>query len=974
MADILKGLNPQQKQAVTHDKGPLLIIAGAGTGKTSVITRRIAYLLDREKTRQDEILALTFTDKAANEMEERVDLLVPYGYTDIWISTFHSFGDRILRDNALTLGLSPDFKVLTRPEAAIFFREHLFEFDISYFRPLGNPTKFIEAILTYFSRLKDEDISVDEYTAYTARLREKAGESNDGILREEALKHTELSSCFKKYQELLIQEGKIDFGNQFYMALELLRKRPSVLGRYRDKFKYILIDEFQDTNFAQFKMLELLAGEAKNITVVADDDQCIYRFRGAAYSNIINFIKTYPESEKITLIKNYRSTQKILDSAYQLIQHNNPDRFEVQSDINKRLIGLAKKGKAVEHFNFDTLSSEADYVARLIKEKSEKKKYKYSDFAILVRSNSDADPFLRSLNMLGVPWRFSGSQGLYSRKEIRLCISFLKLTANIEDSLSLYYLLSSEIYSVDMADLSLLMHYAKRKNISLFAALRYDLGNEQFNGLSNQTKETINKFMQDIERYLEHSKNMPTGRLLYLFLTQTGFISSLTKNPSLENEEKISNIAKFFDIVSNYEILTREDRVVNFVEHLSLLMEVGDDPAMAEPDLDVPAVAVLTVHKAKGLEFNVVFMVGLVQGRFPWPKRAQTIELPDELIKDILPSGDFHAQEERRLFYVGMTRARKELFLTSSQDYGGKKTRKISRFIFEALGTEEKAKIEVKKASSLEAIKRNAPLARIKPLPLAKAVRKEAILNLSYYQIDDYMSCPLKYKYVHILRVPIMEHHTVLYGKAMHDAVLRYYQSRSNNIAITESDLLNIFDNAFRPEGFFSRKHIEERRNSAYLALRRFFSQESKKTILPTYMEKEFSFFVDNNKVNGRWDRVDILETGEAVIIDFKTSEVKKQKDADKKAKESLQLSIYALAYKSINGVLPQAVELYFLESALIGRAKKTDEDLEKTIDIIKEAAGGIRGVDFTAKPKYLTCSYCAYNQICPSAIIRVSR
>lgn len=970
MDNALEGLNQEQIEVVRHDKGPLLIIAGAGTGKTMVVTRRIAWLLSQGLASTNEILALTFTDKAASEMQERVDLLLPYGYTDIWISTFHSFGDRILRENALRLGLDPDFEVLTRPEAAVFFKEYLFKFNLSYYRPLADPAKFIDAIIAYFSRLKDEDISAEEYLGYARKLKARSEENNDEALKEEARRHTELSRCFSQYQEFLGASAKVDFGNQFYLALQLLRSHPAVLKRYQEQFKYILVDEFQDTNFAQFQIIKLLAQKCKNITVVADDDQCIYRFRGAAYSNILNFIDAYPEAKKITLIRNYRSTQKILDSAYRLIQNNNPDRFEVKSNINKKLIGLSKEGIEVASFTFDTVSCEADYVARAIEEKVKSGGYKYSDFAVLVRSNNDADPYLRSLNMLGIPWRFSGNQGLYSRQEVRLCISFLKFMANIEDSLSVFHLLSSEVYQADALDLSRLMHYAQRRHISLFSVLRKleELVLENISVLED-TKTIIQKFVADGEKYLKAAKDLSTGRLLYLFLTETGYISMLTKNPTLLNEAKICNIAKFFDIVRNYENLSRQDRVIYFVEHLNLLIEAGDDPATVEPDLDMPAVQVLTVHKAKGLEFSVVFLVSLIEGRFPWPKRSEAIAMPDELIKDILPSGDFQLEEERRLFYVGMTRAKKELIFTSSFDYGGKKIRRVSRFVFEALG-ENRKEIEVKKSSSLEMIKRNAPAPEREAFPVTRNVNDTEILNLSYYQIDDYMTCPLKYKYVHILRVPIMEHHTVLYGKAMHEAVLKYYQCRMNRITVAEKDILGAFDNAFSAEGFLSREHIEERKRTAYQALKRFFNEEEKNPDLPAYVEKEFSFFVGTNKIRGRWDRVDIVNN-QAVIIDFKTSEVKKQKDADKKAKESLQLSIYALAYQDINKVLPEAVELYFLESGLKGRARREEKDLEKTVEVINEAAGGIRRAEFGAKPQYLSCTYCAYNQICPYAAIR---
>ncbi len=981
---ILEGLNKEQKQAVIHKQGPLLIIAGAGTGKTAVITRRIAYLITEEKVKPEEILALTFTDKASQEMQERVDIFVPYGFTDTWISTFHAFGDRVLRESALDVGLSPDFRVLTRPETAVFFREHLFEFPLKFYRPLSDPTKFIEAMITLFSRAKDEDVSSAEYIAFAEKLLEKSNKeaSDDEALKEEASHQMELALCYQKYQELLNKVGKVDFGNQFYLTLELFRKHPRILSRYQNQFKYILVDEFQDTNFAQFELVKLLAKKHKNLTVVADDDQAIYRWRGASYSNLLSFIKAYPEAEKISLIKNYRSTQKILDYAYRLIQFNNPDRFEVKANISKHLMGLEQGKDDVKHLHFDTISSEADALAKIIEEKVnpaprskaggftgsgvKKKEYSYQDFAILVRSNNDADPFLRSLNMRGIPWRFSGNQGLYSREEIRLCISFLRLMANTADSLSLYYLLSSAIYKVSVMELTQCMHYSSRRHIPLFNVLQNMDSIEELKDISKESAQKLEKAIKEIEKYIEESRNLTTGRLLYLFLTATKYLKSLVQNPSLENEEKIKNLAKFFETVSNFENVAREDRVLYFVNYLDMLINAGDDPATAEADFDTDAVNVLTIHKAKGLEFNVVFMVSLVMGRFPWPHRHEPLEIPLGLIKDILPAGDFHIQEERRLFYVGMTRAKKELYLTSAQDYGTKQERKISCFVFEALGkTAEESK--TKKAKPIEEINRYAPVKEPAKKPKQK-IPCDEILNLSYYQIDDYLTCPLKYKYVHILRVPIMAHHSVLYGKALHDSVQAYFQNKIKGIHMKQEEFLEAFERSFKPEGFFSREHLEERRKLGIEALKNFYKTQEKEKVIPKFIEKEFSFVLDCDRIRGRWDRIDET-SGEVSIIDFKSSDIKKQKDADKRTKESLQLSIYSLAYKNIFSKLPDWVELHFLESGIVGRAQPEEKHFEKTIESIKQASAGIRRQDFSAKPTYQACSYCAYNQICPFSV-----
>jgi len=962
---ILEGLNEAQIEAVTHGEGPLLIIAGAGTGKTKVITHRIAYLIATKRARPEEILALTFTDKAAAEMEERVDQLLPYGFANVWISTFHAFGDRVLREFALELGLTPDLRVLSRPEQVIFFREHLFEFPLKHYRPLGDPTRFIEAMLTLFSRAKDEDVTPKEYLAYAESLKQKARENpDDPELQEEAQKQMEIAQTYKMYQELLAREGKIDFGDQVTLVLKLLREHPDVREKLQRRFRYILVDEFQDTNYAQFQVVRLLGEGHRNITVVGDDDQSIYKFRGAAISNILNFMDAYPDARQVVLTRNYRSSQAILDTAYQLITHNNPDRLEVKNRVNKRLVALHNNGPGVQHLHFDTLSTESDKVAEIIEQKVKNGEYRYRDFAILVRSNADADPFLQALNMKGIPYRFSGNRGLYQQEEVRLLISFLRAISDFNDSMSLYHLASSEVYQLDMADLVRCMSVAHRQNRTLYYVFEHLEQFPELEEISDESRATIRKLVGDIRKYLKLSRDNPTGVVLYEFLRESGYLRRLTQSTSPDVYLKARNIAKFFDLVKNFGEVSKVDRVYQFVSYLDLLIEAGDDPACAEADTDEDAVNVLTVHKAKGLEFPVVFMVSLVQNKFPHVHRREPLELPEPLIKDILPSGDFHLQEERRLFYVGMTRAQKELYLTSARDYGGVRPRKISQFVLEALD-KPRADEEYIRISALESIQRNAPPPEgvtevLAPIP------DEEILNLSYYQIDDYLTCPLKYKFVHVLRVPILPHHTVIYGKALHDAISEYHRRKMQGYPVTLEDLYAIFENSWMSEGFLSREHEEQRFQAGKEALARFFEEQERSDIVPLYVEREFSFLLGNDRIVGRWDRIDRREDG-IYIVDFKSSDVRQQQEADRRARESLQLAIYALAYYHVHDELPKKVELHFLESQLVGSAEVSTLDLDKTIEKIRQASRGIRNRDYPARPDYMACRYCAFSDICPS-------
>lgn len=968
---ILEGLNEPQRRAVTHESGPLLIIAGAGTGKTAVITRRIAWLIATKRVRPSQILALTFTEKAATEMEERVDLLVPYGYTDVWISTFHAFGDRVLRENALELGLTPDFRVLSRPEQVIFFREHLFEFPLDYYRPLGDPTRYIEALIALFSRAKDEDSGPAEYLAYAEELVRQAEANPDDVeVRDRARQQKEVARTYQRYQELLAKEGLVDFGDLITLTLKLLRERPGVLRAYQERFSHILVDEFQDTNYAQFQLVRMLAAGSQepNITVVGDDDQSIYKFRGAAISNILNFLDVYPQATQVVLTTNYRSHQAILDAAYRLIRHNDPDRLEARHNLDKRLRAASPPGPEVDHVHLDTLSSEADWVASRVAQKVEAGEYRYGDFAVLVRSNADADPFLRALNMKGIPHRFTGSRGLYNREEVRLAVAFLRVLTRPSDNLSLYYLGVSPLYLVPATDLAKSLSFADRKNRTLDHVFRHlDLYPDLIEELSPESRAAIAKMLEDLQEMRRLMNDYSTGRVLYEYLvTRTGYIRRLATSGAPEDEVRVANLAKFFDLVARYGEIAAYDRVPEFVAHLEDLITAGDDPAVAEAEFDQDAANVLTVHKAKGLEFPVVFLVSCVADRFPTRNRGEQIPLPDPLIKDILPAGDFHVQEERRLFYVGMTRAQRELYLTSARDYGGVRPRKVSRFVLEAL---DRPQVDTTafKAAPIEAIHRHAPPADGQQRLEGVIPADEPIL-LSYRQVDDYDTCPLKYKYTHILRVPLLRDHRIVYGSAMHEAVREYHRRKARRQPTTLDELLRYFERAWVNEGFISREHEDQRLEEGREVLRRFYEFQEASGSIPTFVEAPFSFQMGTTRVKGRWDRVDI-RGDEVVLIDFKTSDVRTQKDAQRRARESLQLALYGLAYREVYGALPTRLELHFLgpQQVIVGVTEPDDEALAKAAEVIEQAARGIRAQQFIATPDYYkACRYCAFASICP--------
>jgi DNA helicase-2/ATP-dependent DNA helicase PcrA len=1016
LRDLLAGLNREQRRAVTHGEGPLLVVAGAGTGKTQVITRRIAWLIATRRARPSEILALTFTDQAADEMQTRVDQLVPYGYTDTAISTFHAFGDRLLREFALELGLPTDLRVLSRPETVVFLRERVFDLGLDEYRPLGDPTKFLDALATLFSRAKDEDVSPEAFLANAEALAEAAAgvpEATEGdeaagrdealAMAEEARRRLELARAYGRYQALLATHGAVDFGDQVSLALRLLRESPSAREAVQRRFKYVLVDEFQDTNRAQAELVALVAMRHRNVTVVGDDDQSIYKFRGAAISNILEFRERYRAAKVVVLRRNYRSRAPILDAAYRLVRHNDPDRLEVRAGIAKRLVAT-RKGAAepVRHEAFASGTEEADWIARDIARRIAAGAGA-RDMAVLVRANAQADPVLRSLNLEGIPWRFSGTSGLYARPEVKLMLAFLRAVADPGASADVYALAASDLYGLGGEDLAAVVQMARRRNRSVLEVLE-ELGRQPgILRLAPQTRTAAGRLVADVQRFVALAHERPAGEVAYAFLRETGWLGRLAAAGTVAAEEALSNLARFFDIVRAQSSLLPDDRAIFLAPHLQTLIAAGDDPATADIDPDADAVAVMTVHKAKGLEFPVVYLPGLVSGRFPATARREPLSLPVELVDETLPEGDYQLQEERRLFYVGMTRARDELILSHAADYGGARARRVSPFVLEALDLPVAAGAVGAGAKTQRPLDRLASLERTEAAPAAVPRRDDEPLTLSFYAIDDYLTCPLKYKFAHLLRVPLAPHHSIIYGAALHAAVSEFHKRHARGEVMTEDALYAAFLAAWASEGFLSREHEEARLASGRDALRRFREEQlAPGAVIPAYVERDFSFLLDGDRVRGRFDRVDIvpraagdgapgdgvaeaagapaadvveptlgLAPEHVVITDYKSSDVRDPVKARQRARESLQLSIYAMAYEAMTGHLPDEVALHFLESGLVGRAAVDRKRIDKAHDAVRGAAAGIRARDFGARPDYIACGFCAYRSICPSSVAR---
>lgn len=983
-----KILNVQQQEAIFHVDGPLLIIAGAGTGKTTVVTQRIQHLIVDKNISPSNILALTFTEKAAREMEERVDIALPYGYSELWIATFHAFCDRILRNEGIHIGLNPAYRLMTEAETILFLRKNIFQFSLEYFRPLGNPNKFLEGLVQHFSRLRDEDLNPDQYLKYASEIAnskwQMANPSEDEIK-----KTTELANAFKTYQDLKNKEGVMDFGDLITNTLLLFRKRKNILKNYQEQFHYIMVDEFQDTNFAQNQLAILLAGDKKNLTVVGDDDQAIYRWRGAAISNIIQFRQHFPDAKIIALTQNYRSTQEILNKSYDLIQFNNPDRLEVKEKIDKKLTTARNvKGKLIELLFSGRVEEEAEKVTKKIVELMEMKKYVYKDFAILVRANDHAQSFVRALQHAGIPYQFLGPGKLFQQEEIKDIVAYLKILANFEDSASLYRILTMSIFAIEPRDIAALFNYSKRKNLFLFETLEKISEGQNDILLKDHTKEKIKEIVTMIHNHLKRVPKDTAGQILYFFLQDSGLLATTLSSQTSVDEKKVQNIAKFFDKLKSFEVEHNDASVFSVVEWIDLAMQMGESPLSTDIDWsENNAVNILTIHSSKGLEFPVVFLVNLVNQRFPTRERHEQIPLPPDLIKEILPEGDYHLQEERRLFYVGMTRARDLLYLTAANFYGeGKRERKISPFVAEALGQEyvdtilhkQKIKSTTIQPTLLEWTEQFQSKNEVNQMENDKSKMENKLTHLSYSQITCFDMCPLHYKLRYIYKVPTFPSPAQSFGISVHLTLRDYFQKILRGENHSQKDIETLLNTVWIDEGYASKAHELAAKQKAIVVLEKYIEKELQSLKdagkRPQALEIPFKFFIKDDSIKpagiqfgGRIDRVDRLSDNTIEIVDYKTGS---NMPDEKKLKNDLQLTAYALAavevHDSIFNKKPREIKLslHYLEEDTILTTTRTAEQIEEAKTLILQKAIDIETSEFLCNDS-LFCKNCEYKMLC---------
>jgi DNA helicase-2/ATP-dependent DNA helicase PcrA len=979
-------LNDEQLRAVTAPDGPFLIVAGAGTGKTMAITRRIAWLIASGKAKPEEILALTFTDKAAGEMAERVDQLLPLGYVDLQISTFHSFCEKLLKEHGLAIGLPDDFTLVNQTDAYLLVRRRFDRFDLDYYRPLGNPTKFIHALLSHFSRAKDEAVLPEEYLEAAAGRRLDADAAPEAL--EEQGRLRELAGAYHAYQRLLLESDSLDFGDLQMYAIELLRRRPAIRAALRARYKYVLVDEFQDTNWAQYEFVKLLVPPDGNLMVVGDDDQSIYKFRGASVANILQFKHDFPGSREVVLTRNYRSLQGILDLAYAFIRRNDPNRLEAKlatadgRGISKRLTAHREGPAAIEPLRFDTLDDEAEGVVRRIAElRAADPELTWSDFCVLVRSNSGAEAFSEAFERAGVPFQFLALKGLYAKPVVMDTLAYLALLDDYHESAAMYRTLCSPPYQVDAGDLVALTHEAKRRSQSLYETGR---GHHALDGLREGTRATLDRLMRDLDRHAQVARDKSAEEVMVSYLFDSGYLRLLTETENLDTRQALMHLDQLRKRIRRFAQRRDERSLRHFMEEFALERESGERGGLAfDPETGPDMVRIMTVHASKGLEFRHVFIVSLVDKRFPSAARSHGIELPEELTKEIVPEGDIHLEEERRLMYVAMTRAKDGLYLTWADDYGGKAAKKPSRFLVE-LGYAEDAKGTGKAKGKARAAEGFAAPAAAAPRPAPESAPPA---HYSFSSLEAYSMCPLQYKFAHVLRIPTMGHYQASFGKTLHATLEWFYgelaraggaaqgelfgaaparagERLPGELAVGLRDLLAAYDRKWLDDWYPDKPTKEKWREIGRQALARIHAETRLHPPDIYALEQSFTLKVGERTLKGSIDRLDRLADGTTEIIDYKTGRPKG--DDDLKADGKRQLYIYQMAAQQL-GLKPSRLTFYYLQDGSRVSFLGSEKDLAKVAERAAEQMDQIEGGDFAAKPGP-QCKFCDFKAICDKA------
>ncbi|WP_372995468.1 DNA helicase PcrA [Lutispora sp.] len=632
MNNLLDNLNKQQREAVEHTEGPLLILAGAGSGKTRVLTHRIAYLINEKNVYPSNILAITFTNKAAREMKERVQNLLEGSY-DMWVSTFHSACARILRMEIEKLsGYKKNFIIFDTDDQVKLIKECLKE--LNYNEKNFPPKEMISSI----SKAKDQLMTPSKFM--------------DRYGRDFRLK--KVADIYSLYQKKLMANNALDFDDILFKTVEIFQNNPDVLQRYQQKFKYIMVDEYQDTNYCQYMLMNLLAKSHRNLCVVGDDDQSIYSWRGADIGNILNFEKDFPDAKVIKLEQNYRSTQTILDAANSVISNNFGRK-------NKRLWTDNGEGRPIVSYKAMDERDEADFIIGEVDRLSFQEQRSLNNFAILYRTNAQSRVLEEMCMARGIPYKIVGGHRFYDRMEVKDVIAYLRVIQDPEGDLSIKRIINVPKRGIGKATLDNLENYARQNGISIYEALLFV---DSIEGIGKKAKNSIKEFVRLIAELMDLAEKESASEVINQVIIRSGYLEELEKGDD-EDQERGKNIKELISAALEYEEKNEDNSLTGFLENMALMSDIDG------LDEEREGITMMTLHSAKGLEFPVVFICGLEEGLFP-TQRAFFEE--------------HQLEEERRLMYVGVTRAKEKLYLTSAFErtlYGNTSYTMESRFLRE---------------------------------------------------------------------------------------------------------------------------------------------------------------------------------------------------------------------------------------------------------------------------------------------------
>src|SRR5713226_8600491 len=967
-------LNDAQRRAITHGEGPLLVIAGAGTGKTRVITERIRHLLQSDESLSGEnILALTFTKKAAGEMKSRVFQASGERGNGVILATFHSFCETLLKE------VAPDRVALEQVDHWILLRRNLRQLRLERFRRLAEPGQFLSDFIAFFSRCQDELVSSEDYQRHADGLaqqleaeRAALGEDTYNERAEHVALQQEIARAYRASEELLREKRAVALNGLIAEAVALLQKDHELRARLQKRFRHILVDEFQDTNIAQLELLHLLSAEPRNIVVVGDNDQAIYRFRGASFGSFKLFLerlagwKAGGDSTpyRVSLMENFRSTPNILRVATQVITQN-----EVSADFPKKVLQPAKpEGERIRIVELATAEEEARWVTDGL-ERLHGAGRPWRDFAVLYRQHAHRNEIVEELSRRKIPfviWKLS----ILEHPLVRDVLAYLRLIAWPFDDVACARVLSAPAWGLEPKDLvRLAERTAKKRGTALYDMLQTPQSELPFDASQASLAELL--------EFLSNQRRALRSRTAREILSDLVEWLEVPQRAGAQDRKYVNQLAQF---VKDWETKSETRGLPEFLEYLEYF-EQADGTLSLEDDAPGDAVQLMTVHAAKGLEFRHVFVLRVNNKKFPAAERPRVFEFPTALMKEELPRGDFHIQEERRLFYVALTRAQERLTLTTLAE----KTGKVSTFIEDIVmdpvvkrrdviqmapkvrpaDTGTSGTASTTSGSWLFPPSTSPPkiFSRIAEWAERFRPRTPEPLQLSPSAVENYRKCPQQYLFGYLWSLKEGPKAALSFGSIMHNTIKRLVSELRRGNTLPFDEVRRIFEMEWGSVGFEDEYQEVEYKRDGIEQLRTFHAAILEALPQVREQEKSFELPLENNVIiTGRMDQVNSLGRNDVEIVDYKTG--KPKKDAD--AKKDLQLSLYALAAKEIFEWNPVRLVFHYLQNNEVQVTTRDAKQMDEAQKVVQEAAADIRAGEFPAKPGFV-CRNCAFKPICPA-------